>query len=519
MARGLRGLRGTALNFAIAVIAGTAFWLFGYDMGVMGGIITEQPFLSVLPEMKDPNILGIVIASFELGCLVGALACLEVGDRLGRRKTVVMGMALIAIGGAMQAGANGIALFTAGRVVAGLGMGFDVATVPTWQAECSKSHNRGWLVMIEGAMCTIGVACSLWVGYGAYFLQPSQAAWRLPVAIQCIPAVTVFVCIMFLPESPRWLIKHGHIEEATEILSRLVDKPIDHPDVVEERDQIVATFEAQKGEKPFSYRELLEGGKTQTFRRVALGFFIQSAQQLSGINMVSTYANKIITDSFGLPSEMSHLLAAAGGTEYAICSCISAFLVEYFGRRRMFMWTAAGMAASFCIIPALLSTGSRTNQLVGAGFLFVFNTFFGLCWVGGPFLYSAEIAPLRVRSQANAIASAGNWIFCFIVVMIIPPAFANIGYHTYIIFAIINASFIPVIYFYLPETKGRSLEEMDVIFAAGGNPVKVERSMPKGLSAHEARVALGLDAELSTSPLPEHKMEDMKGETVYIERV
>jgi MFS family permease len=126
-----------------------------------------------------------------------------------------------------------------------------------------------------------------------------------------------------------------------------------------------------------------------------------------------------------------HLIAACGGAEYALCSLLSVLLIEGLGRRRAFMWTASGMAICFAIIAGLSSSGQRTPQLVAAGFLFLFDTFFGLAWVGGPFLYSAEIAPLRCRAQANAIASAGNWIFCFVVVMIIPPAMANLGWRTY----------------------------------------------------------------------------------------
>jgi len=125
---------------------------------------------------------------------------------------------------------------------------------------------------------------------------------------------------------------------------------MDDPDVIEDLESIKASFEAQKGAAPFHYRELLEGGKTQTFRRVLLGFFIQSAQQISGINMVATYANTIIASSFHFDSETSHLLAACVGTEYAMCSCLSLLFIERVGRRKIFMFTAAGMSMSFVII-------------------------------------------------------------------------------------------------------------------------------------------------------------------------
>lgn len=229
---------------------------------------------------------------------------------------------------------------------------------------------------------------------------------------------------------------------------------------------------------------------------MCLGFFIQATQQLSGINLVSTYANQILGDSFDLSPGMSHLIAAYGGTEFAICSILSVLLIEGWGRRKAFLFASCGMTASFIIIPILLSRGERSMQLAAAGLLFVFNTFFGFAWVGGPFLYSAEIAPLRTRAQINGISAAANWIFCFIVVMTIPPSFANIGWNTYIIYAVLNASAIPIIYFYLVETKGRSLEELDVIFAAPGNPVKNEQRMPHNISLAEDRRILGLDSDL-----------------------
>ncbi|KAH2495777.1 hypothetical protein KXW70_003243 [Aspergillus fumigatus] len=497
------GASGLTLNFLVAGIATCAFWLFGYDMSVMGGLITEESFTSVFPEMKDANIQGIVIASFELGALAGALACLDLGDRLGRRLTVWFGMLFMLVGGTLQTSAWALSQLTVGRVLSGIGLGLQVATIPSWQSECAKAHSRGRWVMIEGGLQTFGVACGQLVGYGFFFVK-GQAQWRAPVGIQLIPALIVFVFINFLPESPRWLIKHGLVEEGAYNLSKLRNLPLDHPELMFERDAIIASFEAQSELAPFSYREMLRNGKTKMFHRVAIGFFMQSAQQLSGINLVSTYANKILQESFGLAASTSHLIAAMGGLEYAVCSLLSVFLIEGLGRRRAFLWTTVGMSSCFAVIAGLQSTDSRTCQLTAAGFLFLFNTFFGLTWVGGPFLYSAEIAPLRCRAQANAFASAGNWLFCFVVVMIIPPAFQNIGWKTYIIFAILNACFVPIIYFFLVETRKRSLEELDVIFAAGGDPVEKEKTMPYNIPIEEARRILGLAESPSIAEVLNH---------------
>lgn len=165
--------------------------------------------------------------------------------------------------------------------------------------------------------------------------------------------------------------------DAQEVLLKLRGTNESDPDFVAEFNGIMASHNAQKAQAPFSYRELLQNGKMQTFRRMLLGVFINAAQQLSGINMVSTYANQILTTNFDLSPGMSHLIAACGGTEYALCSLLSVFLIEGLGRRKAFMWTATGMAACFIVIPILLSTSSRSNQFAGAGLLFLFNTFFG----------------------------------------------------------------------------------------------------------------------------------------------
>jgi hypothetical protein len=281
--------------------------------------------------------------------------------------------------------------------------------------------------MIEGGLQTAGAACCQFIGYSFSFVK-DQAQWRGSVGIQLLPAAIVSIFINFPPKSPRWLIKHGMLKEGTYNLTQLHGLHENDPTLLAERDAIVASFEAQAGEGPFSYRE---SRKTKTFHLVAIGFSIQAAQQLSGINMVSTYANKILADPFNLAPGLSHLIAAYGGAEYTLCSLLSVLLIEGLGRRCAFMWTASGMAICFAIIAGLSSSGNHTQQFVAAGFLFLFNTFFGLAWVGGPFLYLAKIAPLRCRAQVNATTSAGGWIFCFVVVMAIPPAMANLGRKTY----------------------------------------------------------------------------------------
>lgn len=189
---------------------------------------------------------------------------------------------------------------------------------------------------------------------------------------------------------------------------------------------------------------------------------------------------------------MARLLAAANGTEYFLASLIALPLIERTGRRKLMLFGAFGMMASMAILAGTVSTGTTLDNgapqletrygVTATVFLFVFNSFFAIGWLGMTWLYPAEITNLRIRIQANALSTCSNWLSNFVIVMITPPAFANLGYQTYIIFAVLNAAILPCVYFYFPETKSRSLEELDIVFASAHadkvNPVKRAKEMP-----------------------------------------
>lgn len=179
---------------------------------------------------------------------------------------------------------------------------------------------------------------------------------------------------------------------------------------------------------------------------------------------------------------MSRLLSALNGTEYWIASWVAIFTIERFGRRALMLFGAVGMSITMAILAGATSNiDNKACGLVATVMLFVFNSFFAIGWLGMTWLYPAEITPLSIRAPANAISTTANWAFNFMVVMVTPVAFANIQYRTYIIFAVINAAMVPSVYFFFPETAGRSLEEMDEIFHRTTNPfncVQIAKELP-----------------------------------------
>lgn len=313
--------------------------------------------------------------------------------------------------------------------------------------------------MIEGALITGGIMISYWIDYGLSF-APGSVAWRFPLAFQIVFCLFILAFVLSLPESPRWLILKGREEEAKDVIAAIADVDRDDKFVANEFKAIKETvLEMSKG----TFAELFARDRNRSLHRTILAYVNQMFQQISGINLITYYAARIYAD-LGMSSSMARLLAALNGTEYFIASWPAVFLVERVGRRKLMLFGAAGQAMTMAILAGVNSQKEKPFQITGIVFLFVFNTFFAIGWLGMTWLYPAEITPLRIRAPANALSTSSNWIFNFMVVMITPVAFESIDYHTYTIFAIINAIIVPSVYFFFPETAYRSLEEMDIIF-------------------------------------------------------
>ncbi|KIW28029.1 uncharacterized protein PV07_07719 [Cladophialophora immunda] len=470
------GFRGLRLNIAIGVIAGIDFLLFGYDQGVMGGLLTLPAFTSVFPEIDTTKeglrgltqsqanhkstIQGISIACYNVGCFCGAIACIWLGDILGRRKTIFLGSSIMVVGATLQASAFSLPHLIVGRIITGMGNGLNTSTVPTWQSECSKSHRRGQLVMVEGALITGGICLSYWVDVGCSFIQ-NQASWRFPIAFQIVFALIILCFILELPESPRWLILKGREEEATQVLAALSDKPADDKLILSEFAAIKDTvLEQEKA----TFRDLFTMDENRHLHRVALAYVNQVMQQVSGINLITYYAATIYQNEIGLSPFISRILAACNGTEYFLASWIAVFIIEKVGRRKLMLFGAVGQSASMIVLAVMTNIGGKGPGIVAAMFLFIFNTFFAVGWLGMTWLYPSEIVPLKIRAPSSALSTSANWVFNFMVVMITPVSFSSIKWKTYLVFAVINAAMVPVVYFFYPETAYRSLEEMDTIF-------------------------------------------------------
>lgn len=490
------GLSGRSLNMIISVVATNGFLLFGYDQGVMSGIITDPDFNAYFPQTDgNATLQGLTTGIYELGCLAGAVFVLIFGERLGRRKAVIIGGWVMILGVIIQItaieGHSQWAQFMIGRTITGIGNGMNTSSIPTYQAECSKSTNRGLLICIEGATIAFGTMIAYWINYGSQFSDNVSVHWRWPIAFQIIFGLFLSILMVFLPESPRWLLSRERYEEGESVLASLRGLDTHHPEVQQQKAVILDSLRAAG--QGASFKALFTGGKTQHFRRMLVGSSSQLFQQIGGCNAVIYYLPVLLETNLGQTRKISLVVAAANATCYALFSTTSWFLIERVGRRKLFLWGTIGQCVAMVITFATLipsginqtETSNEAKQAAKGGVfgLFLFIIVFGATWLPLPWLYPAEINPIKTRGKANAVSTCTNWLFNFVVVMITPIMTDNIGWATYLVFAAINACFLPIVFFFYPETQGRSLEEIDLVFAKGYlekmSYVKASKELPR----------------------------------------
>ncbi|TFK71024.1 general substrate transporter [Pluteus cervinus] len=480
------GMTGFMLNVWVTVACTTAMTLFGYDQGVFGGIIVTKDFLERMGN-PDPNLQGTIVSLYDIGCFLGAMSTFAFGERLGRKKTFIIGVAIMSIGAIMQTCAFSVAQMIVARLITGLGNGINTATAPVWQSETSKPEWRGKLVVFGMIMNIAGFSLSNWMTYGFSFLEGS-ISWRFPIAFQLFFSVILFLTVPWLPESPRWLLAHGYEEEGLEVLAALEGNGITISDafVVNQKDEILEAVRLEKETAP-SWGDILRGdtGDTGMLQRVLLGAGTQWMQQLVGINVTSYYLPLVLQNSVGLSNTLSRLLAACNSVSYLLFSFFGLLLIEKAGRRKLMMWGAAGQCVCYIFISGLLARTSEPGvdpdlaKKYGAGataFFFIYYLFFGICWQGVPWLYPTEINSLSMRTKGAALATASNWISNYIVVQITPPGIASLGWRFYLIWTVFNAIFIPIIYLIYPETANRHLEDIDRLYRDDKSMIFVYRN-------------------------------------------
>ncbi|GAA5902139.1 uncharacterized protein JCM6883_001308 [Sporobolomyces salmoneus] len=471
------GERLTGMPLQVVCTTGCAagFYLFGYDQGIANALTQSPDFHKTLPTLEtSETILGAVLATFVLGAFVGCMAASFIGNRVGRRPFLLFASIFTLIGAAGQAGAVNLGMFIAFRIINGIAVGILTSIVPSFVAEISKPRVRGMMMSLELCFAATGLMSSFWVAYG-FASNTGPIGWRIPLALQgCFVLVTIF-CLLFMPESPRWLMEAGRTEEGRRVLERLHGTDYANA-ATEEILQAIAIEKAAEEAAPKGYLACFHGND-QCFRyRTLCAVGVNVAQQATGINMATYYAGILLIDSVGLaPAKASLALGGLGIAGLVACVIGCFVFMERLGRVKLMMWGAALLCIGQILLAAgVANTDKAAGGIVGATGLYLFVTVFSGTHLPTAFVYSSEIVPLAIRTRAATLGIAVQYIINFAIVMVTPVGIKNLGYKYYIIFAILNALIIPMCYFFLPEVAGLTLEGVDELFAGG--KVRIRRT-------------------------------------------
>ncbi|KAM0554936.1 hypothetical protein ACHAPJ_006672 [Fusarium lateritium] len=235
--------RGKSVQIGVTICCLVAFVLFGYDQGVLGGILENEDWQSQFGHPNDTE-TGVIVSCYNLGCLAGCVINFFLGDKLGRRRNIWLAMGFVLVGATLQASAYTVSHLVIGRVITGFGTGIKTSTVPMYQSELCNPEARGRLVSTEVLFVGVGITIAYWFDFGMSFVG-GEIAWRLPIAFQLFFAIGVIILVFALPESPRWLLMKGRDQEAIDVLCQFHDKDPSDPSILAETSSIQRAIELE----------------------------------------------------------------------------------------------------------------------------------------------------------------------------------------------------------------------------------------------------------------------------------
>ncbi|KDN70683.1 hypothetical protein CSUB01_11133 [Colletotrichum sublineola] len=474
---GASGARALVKNWKVARIAAFACIggvLYGYNQGMFSGILAMPSFEKHMDGYtKNQTQKGWLTAILELGAWFGAVLSGFIAEVCSRKYGVLIATGVFMLGVVVQISSisGGHESILGGRFITGIGVGSLSMIVPLYNSECAPP------------------GCN-YIG-GTTEETQSDASWLVPICLQLGPATILFVGMIWMPFSPRWLIHHGREEEARRVLANLRDLPEDHELIELEFLEIKAQslFEKRSTAEHFPHLQELNAWNTfklqfvaikalfQTkamFKRVIVATVTMFFQQWTGINAVLYYAPQIF-GQLGLSETTTSLLATGVvGVVMFIATIPAVLWIDRVGRKPVLAIGAIGMGTCHLIIAVILAKNiDRFDQQPAAGWaavcmVWLFVVHFGYSWGPCAWIIIAEVWPLSTRPYGVSLGASSNWMNNFIVGQVTPDMLTSITYGTYILFGILTYLGAAFVWFFVPETKRLSLEEMDLVFGSEG---------------------------------------------------
>ncbi|TFL01962.1 MFS monosaccharide transporter [Pterulicium gracile] len=455
--------------------------LFGYDTGVISGVKEMTPWLCTFGETttdldRHPSgcFIGsstesLVVSILSAGTFFGALLGSPVGDYLGRKWGIVLACLVFCVGVVMQTAATAIPLFVVGRVFAGLGVGLVSCLIPMYQSECAPKWIRGAVVALYQWAITIGIFLASIVNNATKDME-GHTSWRIPTALQFAWAGILALGMLALPESPRWLIKRGRDADAARALGRLTGLPATDPVVELEIADIKTNMRAEAEMSGSTYADCFKASKNRMGLRTWTGVLLQGWQQLTGINFIFYYGTTFFRNSgIGNPFTVS----IATNVVNVVMTLPGIYLIERVGRRKLLLYGAAGMCICeflVAIVGVTISTDNLVGQRVLIAFVCIYIAHFAATWGPIAWVVCGEIFPLNIRAKSMSLSVASNWLWNFAIGYATPylvnkePGSAGLEVKVFFIWGSTCLGCFLFTYFFVPETKGLSLEQIDMMY-------------------------------------------------------
>ncbi|OAP65611.1 hypothetical protein AYL99_01583 [Fonsecaea erecta] len=453
----------TWLNVLIVLFATFGSLSYGYCTTIIASTLGQpqfQGYMKLLPGQSNGD---------NASALIGATNGLfQTG---GFFEVPSPSPGFMVIGGAIQAASQNIAMFLVFRMFSGFGVGMAVGAVPLYQSEVSPPHSRGFLVGLHGVAIGAGSALAAWVGYACYTMT-GNIQWRLPLALQVVFPAILGLGIYTVPESPRWLLQRDDPDKALAVLMKIHANAQDPDGAFAHREYNIMREQFALETNVIgiaAYKEIFT--KAHNLKRLALGFGVMFGGQCTGTLVINYYAVSLYS-SIGYTGRQAFLLSAGYVTVSILGNAITAILVDRGGRVNFLIVGFAGLVLVLIGEIAMLSlpaheqtSGTAAGAIV---FLFMHIFFYGSFIDATTYIYVSEIFPTRLRAVGTSLSISGLFLASLIFTQAASSAFKAIHWRYYIVFTVLTAIYVVLLWLFFPETKGLSLEEVAKIF---GDPV------------------------------------------------
>ncbi|CCH59315.1 hypothetical protein TBLA_0B04810 [Henningerozyma blattae CBS 6284] len=463
----------------------------GWDIGTIGGFVAQTDFIKRFGSLNsdgEPYLskvrTGLLVAIFNVGCAIGSVTLGRVGDVYGRRLGLIMATVIFVAGVVIQiASTDKWYQYFIGRIIAGIGMGVIAVLSPMLISEVSPKHLRGAMVSCFQLMITFGIFLGNCCNYGTKTYDNS-IQWRVGLGMQFAWCLFMVGAMLFVPESPRFLVEKGKIEEAKRSIARSNKVSVDDPSTIAEVEIVQAAVEAERAAGQAGWKELFQTSN-KVFQRVIMGIAVLGLQQLTGANYFFYYGATVF-NAVGL--EDSFQTTIIFGVVNFASTFVALYVVDKFGRRRCLLWGAAAMTCCMVVfatvgVTSLYPNGKdQASEKWAGNVMIVFSCLFIFCfattWAPIPFVIISESFPLRVKAKGMALGTVSNQMWNFCIGFFTPFITGAIDfYYGYVFMGCLVFAYFYV-FFFVPETKGLQLEDVNIMWEEGVLPWKSNSWVP-----------------------------------------